>query len=67
MPDNEVTINGFHQDEEDYWVAELSCGHTLHMRHQPPWQNRPWVMDQARREQRIGQLLPCKECQQQLE
>lgn len=65
MPDNEVTIDGFHQDEEGYWVAELSCGHTRHMRHQPPWQIRPWVMDQTTREQRVGQLLSCKECQQQ--
>ena len=36
---------GFHQDEDGHWVAELSCGHTQHLRHQPPWQNRAWVMD----------------------
>ncbi|MFB8831117.1 DUF3565 domain-containing protein [Azotobacter sp. CWF10] len=24
-------------------MAVLSCGHTQHLRHQPPWQNRPWV------------------------
>ena len=25
------------------WVAELECGHTQHVRHDPPWTNRPWV------------------------
>ena len=33
-----VTITGFHQDEEEYWVADLSCGHSRHFRHNPPWQ-----------------------------
>jgi hypothetical protein len=30
-------------------VAELSCGHTQHLRHQPPWQSRAWVLDPAQR------------------
>ncbi|WP_372983133.1 DUF3565 domain-containing protein, partial [Marinobacter sediminum] len=21
----------------------MSCGHFQHVRHNPPWQNRPWV------------------------
>ena len=37
-------IRGFHKDEEGYWVAELDCGHTRHMRHDPPWQERTWVL-----------------------
>ena len=36
-------IAGFHQDEERHWVAGLECGHTQHVRHDPPWVNRPWV------------------------
>jgi hypothetical protein len=40
-------ITGFHQDEDGHWVVELSCGHTQHLRHQPPWQARPWVLDPA--------------------
>ncbi len=30
------TIDGFHQDEQDDWVAELSCLHMQHVRHEPP-------------------------------
>ena len=33
-------IVGFHKDEEDDWVADLACGHTQHVRHNPPWQLR---------------------------
>ncbi|WDM60103.1 DUF3565 domain-containing protein [Pseudomonas sp. NEEL19] len=58
-------IIGFHQDEEGHWVAELSCGHTQHLRHQPPpWQARPWVLDPAQRLQRIGQPFACGWCAQ---
>ena len=38
-------IVGFHQDQEGAWVADLECGHARHMRHEPPWQVRPWVTD----------------------
>ena len=47
-------ITGFHQDEHGDWVAELECGHQQHMRHQPPWQLRPWVMTAAGRASFIG-------------
>lgn len=57
-------ITGFHQDEEGHWVVELSCGHTQHLRHQPPWQARPWVLDAAQRQQRIGQAFACGWCAQ---
>ena len=30
-------IIGFHQDEDGDGVAELGCGHTQHVRHNPPW------------------------------
>ncbi|MDJ0835428.1 MAG: DUF3565 domain-containing protein [Acidobacteriota bacterium] len=56
-------ITGFHQDEEDHWVADLSCGHTQHVRHDPPWQNRPWVTTRQGRSTYLGRLLPCKKCQ----
>ena len=55
-------ITGFHTDEEGHWVAELDCGHTVHMRHDPPWQNRPWVLTQAGRDGMVGVLLDCKKC-----
>ena len=40
----QTRIAGFHVDDEGQWVAELECGHTRHMRHDPPWQVRPWVL-----------------------
>ncbi|SMO86632.1 DUF3565 domain-containing protein [Fodinibius sediminis] len=55
-------ITGFHKDEEGDWVAELECGHNQHVRHDPPWQLRPWVTTKKRRESRIGHQLDCKKC-----
>ena len=50
-------IVGFHLDEEHHWVAELSCGHTQHVRHTPPWQNRPWVQTEQGRQENFLQIL----------
>lgn len=58
----ERAIIGFHQDEEDHWVADLECGHTRHVRHDPPWQNREWVLTLEDRRERIGFSLECKNC-----
>lgn len=58
----ERAIIGFHQDEFDDWVADLECGHTQHVRHQPPWQERPWVTTAAGRNAHLGQILLCKKC-----
>jgi len=55
-------IVGFHQDEERHWVAELECGHNQHVRHDPPWQNRPWVITESGRMSLIGQSLLCVKC-----
>jgi hypothetical protein len=60
-----ATIVGFHQDDEGHWVAELSCGHQQHMRHDPPWQNRPWVITQEGRERFLDTEIPCAQCQKQ--
>jgi len=56
------SIIGFHTDEHDDWVATLDCGHTQHVRHDPPWQNRPWVVNAESREKMIGKALDCKLC-----
>jgi hypothetical protein len=58
----ERRILGFHQDQEEQWVAELECGHTQHVRHTPPWQVRSWVLTEAGRTGRIGTVLPCPLC-----
>ena len=55
-------IIGFHQDEEQHWVADLACGHCQHVRHDPPWQNRPWVVTQQGRLEKVGWALDCKHC-----
>lgn len=55
-------IIGFHLDEEQHWVADLSCGHGQHVRHNPPWQNRPWVMTEEGRKEKLGIKLDCKKC-----
>lgn len=55
-------IVGFHKDEFGDWVADLECSHTQHVRHKPPRQNRPWVIDPAERKKRIGYELDCKKC-----
>lgn len=57
-------ITGFHQDEHGDWVADLECGHGQHVRHNPPWTNRPWVMTPEGRAHHLGQVLPCKKCEE---
>jgi hypothetical protein len=59
-------VVGFHQDDEAHWVAELDCGHNQHVRHDPPWENRPWVITSEGRDSRLGILLNCVKCDQNL-
>jgi tellurite resistance-related uncharacterized protein len=56
------TIDGFHQDAEGDWVAELSCLHSQHVRHRPPFVDRPWVTTAAGRAERIGTGWECPLC-----
>ncbi|HWB40418.1 MAG TPA: DUF3565 domain-containing protein [Gemmatimonadales bacterium] len=58
----ERRIVGFHQDDEQHWVADLECGHSQHVRHDPPWQQRPWVTTPEGREARLGMALDCRLC-----
>jgi hypothetical protein len=55
-------IIGFHQDEEDHWVADLECGHAQHVRHNPPLTSRPWVTTPEGRRERTGAELDCRKC-----
>jgi hypothetical protein len=55
-------ITGFHQDDEGHWVAELRCGHGQHVRHDPPWQVRPWVTTPEGRAGFLGVKLECLLC-----
>lgn len=53
---------GFHQDDEGDWVADLACGHTQHVRHDPPLVTRTWVLSEEGRRSRLGQTLLCLVC-----
>lgn len=55
-------ITGYHRDDENHWVAQLACGHNQHVRHDPPWQNRPWVTTAEGRAQMLGYKLDCRKC-----
>ncbi len=58
------TIASFHQDELGDWVARLACGHHQHVRHDPPWTNRPWVTSPEGRASKLGEALACRKCDQ---
>jgi uncharacterized protein DUF3565 len=58
----ERAIVGFETDEVGDWVALLACGHRQHVRHRPPWQERPWVLTPQGREGRLGTPLDCPLC-----
>lgn len=56
------TIVGFHPDEVGDWVAELSCLHSQHIRHQPPLRTCEWVLTLGGRAERIGSDIDCPLC-----
>jgi hypothetical protein len=60
-------ITGFHKDDKGHWVADLACGHTQHVRHDPPWQHRPWVVTEEGRNKYLGNELNCKKCDRKIE
>jgi tellurite resistance-related uncharacterized protein len=55
-------IDGYHEDDEGDWVAELSCLHNQHVRHRPPFQDRPWVTTPEGRAGRLGAPIDCPLC-----
>lgn len=56
-------ITGYHRDEDGDWVAHLACGHQRHVRHNPPWMNRPWVTTPEGRECALGRRIRCGTCE----
>lgn len=58
----EQPIIGYHKDDEDHWVARLACGHHQHVRHNPPWVERPWVTTKMGRASMLGTRLNCVKC-----
>ncbi|MDP3872848.1 MAG: DUF3565 domain-containing protein [Methyloversatilis sp.] len=55
-------ITGYLIDDEGDWVARLACGHRQHVRHHPPFTNRPWVATEEGRAAHLGALLDCPRC-----
>lgn len=55
-------ITGFHQDDQRHWVAELSCGHVQHVRHDPPLVAREWTQSSQGRQSMLGYILDCLKC-----
>ena len=47
----------FGHDDIGDWVATLNCGHLQHVRHSPPFINRPWVITESGRKNKIGETL----------
>ena len=56
------SIVGFHADSDGDWVAELSCYHSQHLRHRPPFQQREWVLDPVGRAAHLGSHIECPLC-----
>ncbi|WP_395093506.1 DUF3565 domain-containing protein [Armatimonas sp.] len=56
-------IISFAQDTVGDWLAQLSCGHTQHVRHQPPFQSRLWATTEEGRQSKLGQTLDCPYCE----
>jgi hypothetical protein len=55
-------IVGFDQDELGDWRAILACGHRQHVRHNPPFVERPWVLTAEGRARFLGHALDCRRC-----
>ena len=55
-------IVGYHRDDQGHWVARLACGHNQHIRHTPPWQERPWVTSDEGQHKHLGTPLDCIKC-----
>lgn len=55
-------IEAFHQDTFGDWVADLGCGHGQHVRHQPPFRMREWVLTAEGRATFLGVELDCVRC-----
>lgn len=58
-------ITGYHQDDQLDWVAELSCGHNQHTRHNPPFEKRAWVTTESGRKDMLGSELNCVLCDEE--
>ena len=61
----EQGIVDFELDDEQHWRAVLACGHRQHVRHDPPWRIREWVLTKEGRDGMIGVKLNCLKCDEE--
>ena len=57
-------ILNLESESADSVIAVLDCGHRRHIRHRPPLEMHPWILDPAARAARIGQRIECGRCEQ---
>lgn len=62
MGDVHRTMIGFRRGDDGDWVAELSCLHAQHIRHEPPFSEAAWIEDAEERRRRVGEPLDCPLC-----
>jgi tellurite methyltransferase len=55
-------ITAFDIDNQGDPIAILDCGHPQHVRHNPPFINRPWVTSEEERKSMVGKVLNCVRC-----
>lgn len=55
-------ITRFEFDGEGDPIAFLTCGHPQHVRHNPPFINRPWITTDEGRNSMLGKTLNCVRC-----
>ena len=58
----EKVITGFHLDRFQEWNADLECGHSVEMRHNPPYQECKWIGTSKGRQKHIGATRECVYC-----
>lgn len=58
----EKIITGFRLDRFQEWNADLECGHTVEMRHNPPYQECKWIGTAKGRQEHIGDTRECIYC-----
>jgi len=56
------SIIEFGTDEAGDPFAQLDCGHLQHVRHRPPFVNRPWVTSEVGRKAMLGSKIECPLC-----
>lgn len=62
----ERKILSIEEETNEEFVASLSCGHKRHLRHDPPRETRPRLLDSQEREAIIGTQIDCGRCLQRL-